>query len=158
MLCDLKFIYAYKLLFIFWNKISHSTLHFYVLFSNFIMFFRFQNVWWFARKGPPQDRRKWHYEDVWPCWSRCILVGKIASLETGFEFLDAQPRPSVIFSFYCPRSRCGILSYLSSTAYAECQHTSYHEDDRLNLWTCNLAPIDIFLSNSWHGHCVSSQK
>ena len=30
-------------------------------------------------------QREWHIWEVWPCWSRCGLVGECVTVEVGFE-------------------------------------------------------------------------
>jgi hypothetical protein len=41
---------------------------------------------------------EWDYWEVWPGWGRRGLVGGRVTLWVGFEFSDAQTRPSVTVS------------------------------------------------------------
>lgn len=32
-------------------------------------------VWWFGQKWPPQDNRELHFQEVCPCWKKCVTGG-----------------------------------------------------------------------------------
>ena len=61
-------------------------------------------VRWFKRKCP---QREWHYWEVWPCWSRCGLVGGSVSLwRWALWFFSSFTQCDSQLSSCCFWSRC----------------------------------------------------
>jgi hypothetical protein len=87
--------------------------------------------------------RKCHYE-VWPCWSRCGLVGWSVSLW----------RQALSFT-YAQASR--TLSFTPAPCLFACCHASCHDDNGLKLRNCK-PQLNVILYKSCYGHSVSSQQ
>ena len=100
---------------------------------------------WFEWEWPPQTHRKWHYQEVWLCWSGCGLIGGSVSLGVRFEVSDAQGRPSVTFSF--PAALGSRYRTLLLPQHHDCLHAamSHHDNNGLKLWTISQSQRNVFL-------------
>jgi hypothetical protein len=76
-----------------------------------------------------------HYEEVWPHWIRCDLVGGSLSLvEAGFEISYAQATPSVAHTLLLlPGDQEVEFSALPAPCLPAHCHASCHDDNGLNL-------------------------
>jgi hypothetical protein len=89
-------------------------------------------LWWFEYSWP----RMWHYQKVWPCWSRCALVRGSVSL-WGWVWDPSPSHMGEDFLFIQELE----LSVPPAPLLPACCHASHHYDNGLNLWTYKPAPI-----------------
>lgn len=79
-----------------------------------------------------------------PCWCRCGIVEQNVSLG-GFWDLrcSSQANGSGSLPAAC-KSWCRISAPSSTPCLFACCHPSYRDDNGINLWSCERAPIKCF--------------
>ena len=89
--------------------------------------------------------RELHCWEMWPYW------GKHVTMETDFEVLYAQARPSNSLLLLPPNQDVKISCSSLASCLPECYHIFYYDNNRLNIQNCKLAQLNIFL---YKGCCV----
>jgi hypothetical protein len=81
--------------------------------------------------------------EVWPCWSRCGVVGRSVSVcHCGGGLRELPPSCLRIPVSSCLPSEQDVeLSAPPAPCLAGCCHASCFDDNGLNLWNCKPAPI-----------------
>lgn len=98
--------------------------------------------------------RKRHYWEVWPCSSRCGLIGGIVSVGVDFEDWNPPATPSVAHSLLMLPDLDSLLQY----------HVYLHAAMLLIMIIMDFTSETVvqpqlrgFLYKNCHGHCVSLQ-
>lgn len=116
------------------------------------------HVPWFEWEQPPRGSQIWNlvtrsvlFEKI----CRCVLLGGSVSWEQALKFQKLMPSPGSLSL----SAAYGVeLSATSPACLPKFHHVSCQDDNRLNLWNSNPAPIIFFLARVAAASAVPSQQ